>query len=74
MAKFIEIHAYGTRELLNLDSCKDIIEISDGKAAIYFTENNHGFVAPEESYEQIRQMIGEAQGGIPINPWRMNDA
>lgn len=74
MAKFIEIHAYGTRELLNLNSVTNILESSDGKALIYFTENRGVFIEPEESYEQVRQMIGATQGGIPINPWRMNDA
>jgi len=69
MAKFIEVHVAGTARLINLDWVEEIIP-SEGKSTIYYgfaAEGSQDYITPDEAYEELRLMIGAAQGGIPMD-------
>lgn len=70
MAKFIEVHVAGIPRLINLDWVEEIIP-SQEKSTIYYgfsgEENFQDYIIPDETYEELRLMIGAAQGGIPMD-------
>lgn len=67
MAKFIEVHADGVEMLVNLDHVQLVGSNSKG-GTVLFIDNDKNYI--DENYEQIRIMIGEAQGGIPLEQGR----
>lgn len=76
MCKFIEVNAYKRKILINLDHVEQVESSDDGSCTIYqcYADKNaieQDYIKPNESYEQIRTMIGAAQGGIPMEPGRM---
>lgn len=62
MAKFIEVHQDGLPLLVNIDRMRKV-EL-DGKRAMIVFDND--WFSVDESYDQLRLMIGSAQGGIPM--------
>lgn len=62
MAKFIEVHRDGLPLLVNIDRMQKV-DI-DGKRAMILFDND--WFTVDEDYEQLRLMIGSAQGGIPM--------
>lgn len=76
MRAFIELHWAGKKMLVNIGLVQSIQEsgmsspVGEGKkcASLMF-ENKAVYV--EESYEEIKMMVAEAQGGIPMEPPRM---
>jgi len=63
MAKFIEVHQDGLPLLVNIDRMRKV-EL-DGKRAMIVFDND--WFSVDESYDQLRLMIGSAQGGIPMD-------
>lgn len=68
MAKFIEVHKDGIPVLVNLDKV-DSISYLDGKGAYLVMYSDFQYV--DEKYEKLKMMVGEAQGGIPLDPSKM---
>lgn len=68
MAKFVRVHMSGVEGLLNLDDVTAVIKTKDGRAncVVDYQEN-----IVDETYEQICRIIGNAQGGIPMEESRM---
>ena len=70
MAKFIEVHEGGIARLINMDWVEEIVP-SDGDCTVYFAfvagQSFQDYITPDESYDQLRLMIGAAQGGIPMD-------
>lgn len=64
MAKFIEVHKDGAAYLLNLD---DISSITAHGAETWFYHRDGDYSVFDESFDNIRLMIGAAQGGIPMD-------
>ena len=70
MAKFIEVHQQGKLRLINLAWVEDIWPAEDG------TQIYHAFAGPyaasqdctvvDESYEEIRELVSNAQGVYTI--------
>ena len=69
MAKFVELHYDGDAMLVNLDKVQAIASFSDGVQLLYHNDTQE----IDESYEEVKQLIGEAQGGIPMEPGRTYD-
>ena len=76
MAKFIEVHkkaaGNGGKQysfLQNLDDVSVVIHCPGDTAVIVLRSSPHGTAHFEvlESYDQLRRMIGAAQGGIPMD-------
>lgn len=63
MAKFIEVHQGGQPMLVNIDMVQKI-SLDGEKAMILFDKD---WFTVDENYEQMRLMIGSAQGGIPMD-------
>lgn len=66
MAKFVEVHQDGRPVLFNLDQVGAVSVGADGKTMLDFDP-------VDESYDEMKQLIGAAQGGIPMEPGRMYD-
>lgn len=68
MAKFVRVHKSGVEGLLNLDDVTAVIKTKDGRAncVMDYQEN-----IVDETYEQMCKIIGNAQGGIPMEESRM---
>ena len=65
MIKFIEVHdEYGQPFMLNLHHILALYPRSDKNACTAETTTDMVFL--QESYEEIRRMVGSAQGGIPM--------
>lgn len=69
MAKFVELHYDSDPMLINLDKV-DAVMISANVATLLYNGEPQDV---EESYEEVKQIIGAAQGGIPMEPGRMYD-
>lgn len=69
MAKFIEVHTKGDGMLVNLEHVIAIGVGDKGATTILFDDESDQIV--EESYQNIKLMIGSAQGGIPIDTCKM---
>ena len=69
MAKFVELHYDGDPMLINLDKVDAVMISANGATLLYNGEPQD----VEESYEEVKQIIGAAQGGIPMEPGRMYD-
>ncbi len=77
MAKFIEVHTKPLTEdgplllLQNLDDISGVYSNPGGGAVILLRDGAAGIgtgaLEVEESYGQLRLMIGAAQGGIPMD-------
>ena len=77
MAKFIEVHKKpltGDEPFLvlqNLDGVSEVYQGGDGGAGFRLRSVSTGMGIRKyevaESYDQLRQMIGAAQGGIPMD-------
>lgn len=71
MAKFIELHLKGNPVMVNLDYVEQIEKRESGKCTIYQSFNcpnvlEQDYIKPDETYDEVRLMIGSAQGGIPL--------
>lgn len=64
MAKFIEVHQDGLPLLVNIDRVRDVC-LEEDKTTIDF-DGDDGWITVDECYDQLRLMIGSAQGGIPM--------
>lgn len=69
MAKFVEVHRNGEAVMLNLDSVDSVFK--DGAGSIVIIRGDDWGI--DDSYLAIKQLIGAAQGGIPMEPGRMYD-
>lgn len=58
MSKFIEIHADGSKGILNVDFIDRVIRDKGGRAIIYTTNPAFSYLT-DETYEEIRSMIME---------------
>ena len=77
MAKFIEVHMKSltgggsSLVLQNLDDISGVYAGKDGEAVVLIKSNQQllamGRLWVDESYDQLRLMIGAAQGGIPMD-------
>lgn len=77
MAKFIEVHmksltgSGSSLVLQNLDDISGVYAGQDGEAVVLVKSSQQllpmGRFWVEESYAQLRLMIGAAQGGIPMD-------
>ena len=67
MCKFIEVHMGGQPLLVNIGYIRAIAFDDAGKAAM---DMGNTVVVTDESYERVRETIGAAQGGIPMEPSR----
>lgn len=65
MAKFIEVHQSSQPLLVNIDMVRDVC-IEEGETTIDF-DGDDRWIVVDETYEQMRLMIGSAQGGIPMD-------
>lgn len=65
MAKFIEVHQSSQPLLVNIDMVRDVC-LEEGETTIDF-DGDDGWITVDETYEQMRLMIGSAQGGIPMD-------
>ncbi len=70
MAKFIEVHQGGKPRLINLEWVEDIWPAENG-TQIYFAftgvdNTSQDYISTDEGYEEIRELIASAQGGIPM--------
>ena len=70
MAKFVELHDRGNPMLINLDKLESVASNGKGKTAIVFCDYD---MEIDESYEEVKLIIGTAQGGIPMETGRMYD-
>lgn len=59
MAKFIEIHRDGHPELINLDNVTYVVNNM-------IVGVNDNLFRTDEDYQQLRELIATAQGGIPM--------
>jgi len=57
---FIEVTINGSRVIINLSSVTDFLEYK-GKMYVGFTTTKDDFAELEESYEQIKELIINAQ-------------
>lgn len=62
MAKFIELHFNGSPVLVNLDKIDLVAEVN-GHCGIYIDGDTN---IVEQTYDQVRTMIANATGGIPM--------
>ena len=76
MRAFLELHWAGKKLLVNIGLVQSIQESEmwspegfEKKCASLLFENKAVYV--EESYEEVKMMVAEAQGGIPMEPSRM---
>ena len=69
MGKFVEVHCSGENMMLNLDSVDSVFPAGRGSAVVIRGDAQ----TLDESYEEIKKLIGTAQGGIPMEPGRMYD-
>jgi len=69
MAKFIKVHRKGEELLFNIEKIVCITSTGDGKCGFVIGDGSPFFV--DETYETVRQIIGNAQGGFPMEPGRM---
>lgn len=69
MAKFVEVHYNGEALLANLDMVESVTCCCDGVR--FQVRGSYQMI--DESYEEVKQIIGSAQGGIPMEPGRMYD-
>lgn len=69
MAKFVELHYDGDPMLINLDKVDAVMISTNGATLLYNGEPQE----VEESYEKVKEIIGSAQGGIPMEQGRMYD-
>ena len=58
MSKFIEIHADGSKCILNVDFIDRVIRDKGGRAIIYMTNTAFSYLT-DETYEEVRSMIME---------------
>lgn len=70
MAKFIEVHDKGYPTLINLDKLESVALNGKGKTCIVYCDYD---IEIDESYGEMKQLIGAAQGGIPMDPGGMYD-
>lgn len=68
MAKFIELHKGKETYLVNLDTVSMVTgNTSGGESWWYYTDGGEGaYSVFDESYEEARELIASAQGGIPM--------
>lgn len=68
MAKFIELHKGKDTYLLNLDAvCTVTGNASGSESWWYYADGGEGaYSVFDESYEEARELIASAQGGIPM--------
>lgn len=69
MAKFIEVHDYRELRLINLDQVEEVRCKEGDRCYIcmaYGAGNTQDYISPIESYDEVRKMIAQAQGGIPM--------
>lgn len=71
MAKFVEIHIYEGPILINLDKVL-LLEKSKSSNGTKIHMRGADLYA-SESYDEMKRLIGAAQGGIPMEPGRMYD-
>ena len=64
MAKFIEVHKGGTPVLINLDKVEAVCGNDEKRTVLRIHGNNQHI---DETYDEVRLMIGSAQGGIPLD-------
>lgn len=69
MAKFIEVHVDGDGMLVNLEHVIAIGVGDKGVTTILFDDGSDQIA--EESYQNIKLMIGSAQGGVTIDTCKM---
>lgn len=62
MAKFVELHDRGNPMLINLDKLESVASNGKGRTAIVFCDYD---MEIDESYEEVKLIIGTAQGGHP---------
>lgn len=67
VAKFVELHYKGDPILVNLDKTECFM-LFDGVVCAKVSNNAQAF---DESYDEVKTIIGAAQGGIPMEPGRM---
>lgn len=70
MAKFVELHYDGDPMLINLDKVDAVMISANGATLLWNGEPQD----VQESYEEVKKIIGSAQGGIPMEPGRMYEA
>ena len=70
MAKFVELHYDGDLMLINLDKVDAVMVSANGATLLYNGEPQD----VQESYEEVKKIIGSAQGGIPMESGRMYEA
>lgn len=68
MAKFIELHKGKETYLVNLDTVSMVTgNASGGESWFYYTDGGEcAYSVFDESYEEARELIASAQGGIPM--------
>lgn len=65
MAKFVELHKGKETYLVNLDTvCTVTGNASGSESWWYYAEGDYSVF--DESYEEARELIASAQGGIPM--------
>lgn len=65
MAKFVELHKGKETYLVNLDTVSTVTgNASSGESWWYYTDGAYSVF--DESYEEARELIASAQGGIPM--------
>lgn len=66
MAKFMEVHHHGEPKLFNIEAVLDV-EPAGKCADIYFMPNYvYEVLRVDESYIEVRTMLANATGGLPI--------
>lgn len=66
MAKFIEVHHHGESKLFNIEAVLGV-EPAGKCANIYFMPNyTYEGMRVDESYIEVRTMLANATGGLPI--------
>lgn len=70
MAKFVKLHEDGCEMLINLDKVETVEPLCDGGSMLMMGGCQQ---FADESYDEIKKIIGAAQGGIPMEPGRMYD-
>ena len=69
MAKFIKVHREGEELLFNIEKIVCLTRTGNGECGFMFDDGDVFFT--DETYETVRQIIGNAQGGFPMEPGRM---
>lgn len=69
MAKFVEVHCSGEPVMINIDAVDSVFPAGCGSAVVIRGDCQK----LDESYQAMKQLIGAAQGGIPMEPGRMYD-